>query len=142
MHKRSILLLGTAGFLLGSSWLLWYLRQTPAEPEPITLLLPAETDRQAFLAQQGFSECRCTGTELVQFPAVPDAIYAPYAALQEAQRLPLTECYGESGTCYSYAPAEDAASTQCIQLLLDDTGRLIGAMLYDAADPATLEPIL
>lgn len=139
IRKRIILILGLVGFLLGSGWLCWYLRQEPAAPEPLCITLPDESAQIEFLAQHGFPESCCASAEAVQLPAAVDAAYADYAALQRAQQLPLEDFLGCAGTRYTYT---SEASAHCTELLLDSSGRLLGAMQYDRTDPlSTCAPL-
>lgn len=139
IRKRIILILGLVGFLLGSGWLCWHLRQEPAAPEPLCITLPDESAQIEFLAQHGFPESRCASAEAVQLPAAVDAAYADYAALQRAQQLPLEDFLGCAGTRYTYT---SEASAHCTELLLDSSGRLLGAMQYDRTDPlSTCAPL-
>lgn len=136
MGKRSILIAGILGVIFGSIWLVWWVSQDDqTQPEMQEIFLPDEASRTAFLEAQGISESRCLTTESVRLPVQIDASYAAFAALQGSQSLPLAEHLGETALCYTYIQNSSGQKSLRTELLVSESGLLLGVMQYDPADP-------
>ncbi len=136
MGKRSILIAGILGLILGSGWLTWWIQQQPQAEAPVCITLADDAARMDFLRAHGYAESRCVAAEEVRVPVSIDSTYKAYAALQGAQRLPLASHLGESATRYTYVQSSPGQATLRTELLLDSNQMIIGAMQYD---PASLE---
>lgn len=92
--------------------------------------IPAATaeERQIYLFSQGFKGREETAQEIT-VPDTEDAIFADYAALQEAQGLPLAAYAGQPAVQYVFRLEQ---SELYAELLVSD-GILIGAMCCDPA---------
>lgn len=85
------------------------------------------SDREIYLFTQGWKGYECAVREVI-IPAPDDPVFVEYAALQEAQGLPLAAHTGEQGFCYTY---ELQQSGGLYAQLLTAGGELIGAACYD-----------
>lgn len=141
MGKRVILTAGILGLLFGCGWLAWWIQQEPPAEEPVQIILEDEAARTEFLRAQGQLESRCITAETVQLPVSVDDAYKDYAALQDAQKLPLAAHLGETATRYTYTQSSSGQDTFRTELLVDENQMLIGAVQYDctaAEDMTTL----
>ncbi len=130
MKKRIAALAAACAVLAGGIFLL------TGRQEMQTIPAADEADRIAYLRSQG-REGWLVGEQAVTVPS--DWGSCPeYAALQEAQQLPLRQAAGKAGTVYTYALS---GSTMRAQLLVAD-GILAGAMCYDPAAPEIREIFL
>ena len=63
--------------------------------------------------------------------------------MQEAQRLPLADSAGAEAEQITYTVQNSSSeSTLLAELLIRSDGTLVGAMLYDPAQPDQLTPLL
>lgn len=141
MGKRSILIAGVLGLVLGSGWLAWWVQQKPQAEAPVRIVLADETARADFLASQGYAESHCVAAEEVRVPVSVSDTYKAYAVLQDAQRLPLASHLGEPATRYTYVQNSSGQASLRTELLLDKNQVVIGAMQYDPANPE-IAPLL
>lgn len=142
MGKRMILTAGIAGLILGSGWLAWWVQQAPTAEESVQIVLTDEVARTAFLQEQGLPDHLCIAADPVRLPNRIDNSYEAYAALQEAQKLPLAEHLGETATRYTYAQSSSEPDTLRTELLLDENQMLIGAIRYDCTAPEEMTAVL
>lgn len=139
MKKRLWLAAGGLGFLLGSAWLYWFISHAPETPPASQeIFLPDAAARCALLQSAGCTEPQCIGEEQIRLPAVTDRSYSAYAALQEAQSLPLAAHLGENARRYTYTQSSSGQTHLRTELLVSENGLLLGAMQYDPASP---EPV-
>ena len=142
MGKRLILTAGILGFLLGCGWLAWWIHTSGAD-EPVTeIRLQDEPARLAFLEARGFSECHCVAAEAIRLPLCVDKTYAAYAAIQNAQQLPLTSALGASAVRYTYTQNSPGQEFLYTELLLNENQVLIGAVQYDSTAPQEMQPLI
>lgn len=142
MGKRGILFLGAAGVAFGCGFLWHWLHLPAQQPTPQEILLADGAQRLAFLEAQGQPERCCVATETVQLPYAADGAYRAYAALQEAQSLPLTAHLGERATRYTYTQSSPGQDHLCTELLLSEDQILLGAVQYDCAAPEQMSAVI
>ncbi|WP_295214137.1 DUF4830 domain-containing protein [Ruminococcus sp.] len=142
MGKRVILTAGILGLLFGCGWLAWWIQQEPPAEEPVQIILEDEAARTEFLRAQGQPESRCITAETVQLPVSVDDAYEDYAALQGAQKLPLTAHLGETATRYTYTQSSSGQDMLRTELLIDENQMLIGAVQYDCTAAEEMTALL
>ena len=121
MEKRGILFLGAAGVIFGCGFLWHWLHLPASAPEP---------------------ERCCVATETVQLPAAADGSYSEYAALQQAQALPLASHLGETAVRYTYTQSSPGEAHLRTELLLSEDQILLGAVQYDCTQPEQMSPVM
>lgn len=142
MGKRGILAAGILGLLFGCGWLAWWIQQEPPAEEPVQIILEDEAARTEFLRSQGQPESSCIAAETVRLPVSVDDAYEGYAALQNAQGLPLTAHLGETATRYTYTQSSFGQDTLRMELLVDENQMLIGAVQYDCTAAEEMTALL
>lgn len=84
----------------------------------------------------------CVATETVQLPAAADGSYSEYAALQQAQALPLASHLGETAVRYTYTQSSPGEAHLRTELLLSEDQILLGAVQYDCTQPEQMSPVM
>ena len=130
MEKRGILFLGAAGVIFGCGFLWHWLHLPASAPETHQICL-----------QDGAKRC-CVATETVQLPAAADGSYSEYAALQQAQALPLASHLGETAVRYTYTQSSPGEAHLRTELLLSEDQILLGAVQYDCTQPEQMSPVM
>lgn len=142
MEKRGILLLGAAGVIFGCGFLWHWLHLPESAPEPRQICLQSGAQQLAFLESQGQPERCCVATETVQLPAAADGSYRAYAALQQAQSLPLASHLGETAVRYTYTQSSPGEANLRTELLLSEDQILLGAVQYDCTAPEQMSAVI
>lgn len=142
MEKRGILFLGAAGVIFGCGFLWHWLHLPASAPETHQICLQDGAQRLAFLESQGQPKRCCVATETVQLPAAADGSYSEYAALQQAQALPLASHLGETAVRYTYTQSSPGEAHLRAELLLSEDQILLGAVQYDCTQPEQMSPVM
>lgn len=142
MEKRGVLTAGILGVLFGCGWLAWWIQQEPPAEEPMQIVLEDDAARVEFLRAQGQPKSCCIAAETVQLPVSVDDAYKGYAALQNAQSLPLMAHLGETATRYTYTQSSSGQDTLRMELLVDENQMLIGAVQYDSTAAEEMTALL
>lgn len=123
-----------AGVLLAGAVILCGVWGFSRHDKPTGIPAATETDREIYLFTQGWKGEPDPDERTVIVPDAADAVFAPYAALQAQQGLPVADFAGKTAQVYTYRLYQ---SELYAELLCAD-GELIGAMCYDPAAPEML----
>ena len=74
--------------------------------------------------------------------AAADGSYSEYAALQQAQALPLASHLGETAVRYTYTQSSPGEAHLRTELLLSEDQILLGAVQYDCTQPEQMSPVM
>ncbi|MDD6268632.1 MAG: DUF4830 domain-containing protein [Oscillospiraceae bacterium] len=139
--KRSlaILIAGTAGAIAGAAWLINFTAENPPSYE---ILLNGDAAMRQFLAEYG-----CEPNEEppaqheITLPASGDStVFSAYCRLQEQQKLPLEEHFGQEAVKWTYSL--DSSSGARAELICTPEGILLGAMRYDCRRFDLMYPVI
>ncbi len=134
-----ILTMGIAGVGLGVFGLVRYIDRMPQTEE---ILLMSDDERRGFLSGYG---CIAKEEPPVQqdiiLPASGNSsVFGDYCALQNDQKLPLSEHFGEKAVVWTYTL--EGASAEHAEIICTPDGLLLGLMKYDSKNFYRMYPII
>ena len=130
--------------VLGGVWLYRYTHAAPAVSYQM-IALQTDAQRRDWLTACGYPPTEAAPQlAAVLVPACTDSgTFGAYCTMQEAQRLPLADSAGAEAEQITYTVQNSSSeSTLLAELLIRSDGTLVGAMLYDPAQPDQLTPLL
>lgn len=141
-----LLLFAFAGVILGGKWLISNIGMQNKKIEYKTINILDESGAFEYLESCGKTPVSDKPyIEKIQIPYENNyAIYDTYLSIQEEQKLPFSEYCGQTATRMSYVLKEDYKNNTVLvaELIIDKSGRLLGAAWYDSARFDRIYPIV
>lgn len=144
IRSRLLLAAAVSGVVLGGVWLYRYTHAAPTVSYQM-IALQTDAQRRDWLTACGYSPTEAAPQlAAVLVPACTDSgTFGAYCTMQEAQGLPLADSAGAEAEQITYTVQNSSSeSTLLAELLIRSDGTLVGAMLYDPAQPDQLTPLL
>lgn len=134
-----ILTMGVAGVGIGMFGLVRYINQNPPLEE---IFLVSDEERRDFLAGYGYMSKEVPPAQQdITLPASGDmSVFGDYCNLQQEQKLPLSDHFGENAVVWTYT-LEDSPSSRA-EIICTPDGLLLGLMRYDSKSFHHMYPII